>query len=174
MTDALIQAARDGDEQALTQLIQEHYEAIYRFCCWKVRDRETARDITQETFLRFIAALSRYTSQGKLRAYLYTIARNLCADWHKRKPAYLLAEPDHAFDPLPLSHQGLDDDQLWLRDLVERLPDHQREAVILRYGHDLKLSEIAQITQTTRFTVQYRLKGALTALRSQMKGGPNE
>ena len=65
--------------------LEEEYDKIYRYCYYKLRSRETAEDITQETFLRFFASDS-YYDRGQALRYLYTIARNLCVDeWRKSK-----------------------------------------------------------------------------------------
>ncbi len=62
----------------LSMDIEEQYEKIYRFCYYRVHNRETSQDLTQETFLRFLN--SHYKERGKRIRYLYTIARNLCIE----------------------------------------------------------------------------------------------
>ena len=59
--------------------LEEQYDKIYRYCYFKIRQREIAEDITQETFLRFFER-SDYISKGRSLQYLYTIARHLCID----------------------------------------------------------------------------------------------
>ena len=81
--------------------IEDEYDKIFRFCYWKVRSKEIAEDLTQETFLRFLD--SQYTEQGKRIRYLYTIARNLCIDEsRKHKPAEIhdeVPDPETGKDP---------------------------------------------------------------------------
>lgn len=62
--------------------IDEHYDKVFRFCYWKVHNKEIAEDITQETFLRYFK--SNYQEKGKELNYLYTIARNLCIDEYSK------------------------------------------------------------------------------------------
>ena len=64
--------------------IEEQYEKLLKYCYMKVNSRELAEDITQETFLRFWQTQS-YQNMGKEMAYLYSIARNLCLDYFKKK-----------------------------------------------------------------------------------------
>lgn len=64
--------------------LEEQYDKIYRYCYFKVHSRETAEDITQETFLRFFESRN-YEDTGKPLHYLYTVARNLCIDEYRRK-----------------------------------------------------------------------------------------
>ena len=64
--------------------IEEEYDKIFRYCYWKVHNKEIAEDITQETFLRFLQ--SNYDERGKRIRFLYTIAGNLCIDEFRKKP----------------------------------------------------------------------------------------
>ena len=71
--------------------LKEQYEKIFRYCFFKVNDREAAEDITQETFLRFLESPN-YTDMNKELRYLYTIAGNLCADHFRKRQAEELSE----------------------------------------------------------------------------------
>ena len=64
--------------------IEEQYDKIYRYCYFKLHNRELAEDVTQETFLRYLEHYNCITTVSALK-YLYTIARNLCVDEY-RKP----------------------------------------------------------------------------------------
>jgi RNA polymerase sigma factor (sigma-70 family) len=70
--------------------IEEQYEKIYRFCFYKVKDRDAAEDITQTTFLKMLQ--SDYEECGKQMNYLYSIAGNLCADWYRGRAREYPAE----------------------------------------------------------------------------------
>ena len=74
--------------------LHEQYDKIYRYCYFKLNHRETAEDITQETFLRYFASIhsTRYEEKGKALQYLYTIARNLCIDEFRKQPMEQLPE----------------------------------------------------------------------------------
>ena len=63
--------------------IEEQYDKIFRYCCFRIYDRQLAQDITQETFLRFFGQDLRLDN-GRELSYLYTIAKNLCADEFKK------------------------------------------------------------------------------------------
>ena len=64
--------------------LKEQYDKLLRYCYMKTKDRFTAEDIVQETFLKFWQSCS-YKDTGKETAYLYTIARNLCMNEFRRK-----------------------------------------------------------------------------------------
>lgn len=73
-------------------IILNNYDDIYKYCYWKVKNHSDAEDLTQETFLRFVQTLSNYSEQGKPKALLYTIARNLCINLYKQARPLPLSE----------------------------------------------------------------------------------
>ncbi|MCD8190867.1 MAG: RNA polymerase sigma factor [Clostridiales bacterium] len=73
--------------------IDEQYDKLYRYCYYRLHDREEAEDVTQETLLRYFSSQRRLGGEAAL-CYLYTIARNLCIDrYRKPKPESLTEEP---------------------------------------------------------------------------------
>ena len=66
-------------------LIKKYYRDIYTYCFCRVEDRQTAQDLTQEVFLRFLQNLDSYEHTGKLKNYLYVTAGNLIKDHYKKR-----------------------------------------------------------------------------------------
>lgn len=158
-----------GSKHEMEELVRENYAAIYRYCYWKVGNAADAQDITQESFLRFFEQLASYTNQGKPRALLYTIARNQCINWHKKARACPFGDaPPMAQTPAPNAYAELEE-RLLMQDYLSRLPPEQQEAVLLRYGQELQVNEIATIMQTSRFAVVHKLKRALATLKAAMQ-----
>lgn len=157
------------DSDALEQLIREHYPDIYRYCCCHVKNRTDAEDITQEVFLKFLSSLERYAEYGKIKNYLYVIARNQILDYGKRQKIRLIeALPENMADNEAM--QGCDlDERLQLSDAVADLEEFERELIILRYYQDLTIKEIAMITGKAPSTVRYTLKKAEKILRSSLE-----
>lgn len=154
---------KDEGRTALENIICENYDAVYQYCFWKVHNAEDAQDITQEVFYRFIHHGGGYQEKGKIRAYLYTIARNLCVDWSVQNGRYQrqnLPENITAADPMESSILKMD-----LKQLTDALPEEQREILLLRFGQELSVEEIAGILNTNRFAVYYQMKLALARLR---------
>ena len=81
----LLMKMKQGEEDAFDKFIRKYYEEILKYCTYHCFDSEYARDLTQETFLRFFANLSVYQYCGKTKNYLYTIAGNLCKNYYKKK-----------------------------------------------------------------------------------------
>ena len=140
--------------------IREQYDKLFKYCCSRVSSRETAEDITQEAFLRF---LEHPEYQGKPHEiqYLYTIARNLCVDEYRKKP------PDELPEDVPDDHPGESAwiDRIALRAVLDRLPDEEREIIVMRYISDLSVADIARIHGVTWFSMNRRIKNILARMR---------
>lgn len=153
------------NEEEMEAIIRENFDSIYRYCYWKIGNSADAQDISQETFLRFIENLPNYANQGKPRALLYTIARNLCINWRKRTKPCSLDEELPIIDTSSLYVYEQIEDRLSLQGHIDALPEEQQEAILLRYGQELRVNDIAAIMGTSRFVVMYRLRNALATLK---------
>lgn len=153
------------------ELVERYYPDIFRYIYWRVRDRQIAEDITQETFLKAIRYYGSMGKQLKYRALLYKIAANLCVDLSRRKSTEPLREDIPGEDAGFGQVEATDS----FAKLVEQLPEGQKEIVTLRFGHDLKMREIAGIVKLPLRTVQSRLRAALKSLKTSItKGGRHE
>ena len=74
----LLQKIEKGDASCWEELAAMYYDDILRYCLYHTRDRETAEDAVQETFLKVIRYFPRYKNKGKFRAFLYKVASNTC------------------------------------------------------------------------------------------------
>ncbi len=147
------------------KIIAAHYEDIYKFCCWKIRDPTEAQDITQDTFIRFMNAAKTYADIEKPKALLYTIAKNLCLNWINRAHPKSLDALEIEDTP---SVNDFSDESIRKTDLynaLSALPDDRQEILLLRYGQELKVNEIAEILGLSRFQVMYKIRGALNQLK---------
>lgn len=143
--------------------LQEQYDKIYKYCCFRVKSRETAEDLTQETFLHYYRQ-DGCASQGKPLAYLYTIARNLCVDHYRRRQTQPLAEETPAPDDTPAVLT-----RLAVAQAVQDLPPALRELVALRYGAGLSVGETAAALGLSRFAVYRQMNQALGQLKQTLR-----
>ncbi len=145
--------------------LEEQYDKIFRYCCFKLYDRQLAQDMTQETFLRFYRRELRLDS-GKELAYLYTIARNLCADALRKKTVYSLdaiaeeASPDTSEELI---------DSLTMREAITKLPQEEQELLFLRYVNEISVTSICKMTGMSRFAVYRRLSKTVKRLKEELK-----
>lgn len=143
--------------------LEEQYDKIYRYCYFKLRHRETAEDITQETFLRFFRN-PEYRNTGKALRYLYTIARNLCIDEYRKSPVMPLPEslPEDSFTEDVLT-------RLSLRNALNHLEEPERELLLLRYVNEMPLSELCGFYGISRFSLYRRLNKATGKLKENLR-----
>lgn len=153
---------------AMEEMISAYYEQIYRFCYWKTGDRVEAQDLTQDTFFRFLDSAQTYSDIENPGAFLYTIARNLCLNWHKRIRTISLEELDHCEPYAAEDFSEMSASKVALSGAVSALPEQLREILLLRYGQDLKVGEIAEILGLSRFQVMYRIRSALYQLKRNL------
>ena len=144
--------------------MEEQYDKIYRYCYFKLRHRETAEDITQETFLRYFEKYHCATAEQTLKC-LYTIAGNLCTDeYRRRRPAVPLDEtlPDHSKEEQILTGFAV-------KSALSQLENSDQELLLLRYVNEVPVSAIGQILGISRFAVYRRLLAAAKCLREKLE-----
>lgn len=158
-----------ANSKDLEDIISAHYNDIYKFCCWKTHNHIQAQDITQDTFIRFMNSVDSFADIKKPKALLYTIAKNLCLNWLNTKQPLSLDAQESPDTPAEDDFANESVQKICLSDAVSTLPDDQQEILLLRYGQDLKVSEIAEILGLSRFQVMYRERCALDRLRKTIR-----
>lgn len=147
--------------------IENYYDKIYRYICFKVNNKTLAEDLTQETFLRFLKSESKEPER-----YLYTIARNLCIDEFRRiKPVSTEDE-----EMLVVS-EGFEDEILEKQTIsgaLKKLSEEDREIVILRFVNEEPVGEIAKMFGISRFALTRRLNKAKSLLKEELERGSHE
>ncbi|MCR5601234.1 MAG: sigma-70 family RNA polymerase sigma factor [Ruminococcus sp.] len=143
--------------------INEQYDKIYRYCFLKVRHKETAEDITQETFLRYLEHPD-YKSVDKTLQLLYTIAGNLCKDEFRKKKASELSDTAPSNDDIEDSVlSGFD-----LKQALNKLSEDDKEIILLRYVNEVPVNVIAKMQNISRFALNRRINRILTSLHEYM------
>lgn len=142
--------------------LSEQYDKIYRYCYFKLHHKETAEDITQETFLRYFGSI-RYEEKGKALQYLYTIARNLCIDEFRKRQS----------EQLPKVHMDVDMEErlltvLSIRTALLKLDRESQELLLLRYVNEVPISVICNIMGISRFAVYRKTNRALKQIKEQL------
>ncbi len=145
--------------------LEEQYDKLYRYCYFKLYNIQLAQDITQEAFLRYFQQKSKLDSKKEL-PYLYTIARNLCIDYYRKKSALCWnnLETGEGYDPTEHWISDLD-----LRRAIMKLSSEERELILLRYSNEISISEISKITGLSRFAIYRRLSRILKRLKEEME-----
>jgi RNA polymerase sigma-70 factor (ECF subfamily) len=178
--EELVARSVDGDADSFNQLILRWERPIYALAYRTIGREEEARDIVQETFLRAFRALPGFKGQAKFSSWLYRIALNLCRDWIRRQRRTPTVPMPEGVDLVELaSEQGPVEsiEELVARreisavvaEAMQRLPEEQRTAIVLKEYHGLTFQEIADLQGCPLSTVKTRLYQGLSVLRRQLE-----
>jgi RNA polymerase sigma-70 factor (ECF subfamily) len=157
--DALIRAAQAGDADAFEQLLEAHYDTLYRFAFKWSGHRADAEDITQQACIKLAGALSSYRFESAFTSWLYRVVVN-CAKDHAR------AQGRHAGEDLEAAAvQGAGgardvSHHAWLWQVLGKLdglPDGIRETLLLVHAEGLTHGEAAAVLDVKESTVSWRL-----------------
>jgi len=166
----------NGDESALSSLIERHQSKIYGFIYSKINDRDLSDDIFQDTFIKVIKTLKTksYNEEGKFLPWVMRIAHNLVVDYFrkaKKMPFLRETEEFSIFNYMTDNSQTienqmiLDQVEVDLTRLLNELPDDQKEVILMRMYQDLSFKEIAELTGVSINTALGRMRYALLNLR---------
>lgn len=169
----LMRLIAQGKTEYVEEVARRYYDDVYRFLIFKTGDRELAGDLTQETFLRFIRYLDSYQERN-LKGYLLTLAMNVCRD-HWKKDTCRRSEESLE----QLWEEGLQEEprlcgenaqertagRIVLKEALMRLPDFQREAILLYYYYGFKSGEIGKMTGVSASTVKSRIRQGCAKLK---------
>lgn len=168
----LVSGIKAGDRSALDSLVRRWYPRICGYAFKMLRNEQDAYDVTQETFVAMMQGLRDYRAGRKFESWLFTIAHNKCMDHLRARKKD--AASDGTQDDCPSPEPPLDESvtvSIAVRQAVDRLPDSQRETVILRYFHQFSAGEISRMTRTPLPTVKSRLKSAKKLLSEYLREG---
>ena len=166
-----------GDSSAISQLIERHSRRVRDYIRMMVKDRDLAEDLFQETFVKVVRVIDegRYVDSGKFLSWVLRIAHNQVIDhFRAQKQDKSISESDAGYDVLGTLRfaEHTVEDQLIaeqiaadVRNLIELLPDEQREVVKMRYYANLSFKEIAEQTGVSINTALGRMRYALINLR---------
>jgi len=163
-------------DQDIDAIFNEAYElyadAIFRHCYFRVFDRDRARDLMQDTFMKTWEYMNKGEQIDNIRAFLYRVANNLVIDdVRKKKEASLDTMMEAGFNP------GVDAsvemkakvDEWKVLSTFHKIDKHYREVLVMRHVDGLSPSEIAEITGESTNVISVRLHRAIQQLRTHLK-----
>jgi RNA polymerase sigma-70 factor (ECF subfamily) len=179
----LVRLFLDGNSASLDQLLTRHKSKIFSFILSKVKQRSIAEDIFQDAFFKVITSLKKgkYNEEGKFLPWVMRISHNLVIDHfrkQKRIPVIGKSKKFEDFDIFdvidnnqPSKEQNImvDEQTKMLKNLIETLPQSQKEVLIMRHYEDLSFKEIAEKTGVSINTALGRMRYALLNVRKQME-----
>jgi RNA polymerase sigma-70 factor (ECF subfamily) len=170
---------RQGDLDALTDILPQFQFSLYRFLLRMVQEPALAEDLFQQTWLRVIEKISTYKPSRPFQSWLFSIARNLAIDHLRRKKSFSIDAPDEfgeAFvdnmaiaGPNPLEEVLEFERGIILSEALGKLPAIHREVLALRFEEGMSLEQIAEVVDIPLSTVKSRLSRALDSLRKHVE-----
>ena len=179
--DMLVQAYMEGKDSAFDELLARNQQQLFDFILALTRDKDKADDLFQETFIRAIVKMKdgQYFNQGKFLYCLMRIARNLLIDdvrKQKKEQAVNISD-DELLTVIDCGHPYKSREDMLvaeelsghMRQLMDLLPDEQREVVLMRYYQGLQFKDIAEITNVSINTSLGRMRYAIRNMRRMAK-----
>jgi RNA polymerase sigma-70 factor (ECF subfamily) len=167
-----------GDTDTTFEIaFEQHVDELFRYCSLRISDRERARELTQETYLRAWEYLQKGEAVREFRPFLYHILRRLIIDdYRKKKTVSLDAMITDDADSIIESHipQSEHDEMEEAMDrfdggrsleALQKLPELYRETLMYRYINSLSLEEIANITNESENVISVRIHRGLKKMR---------
>lgn len=168
----LVRQIKQGNKSLFEELIRRYYDDIYRFCYYKTSNRDISYDLTQETFMKLIKYFNSYQEKSSFKSYLFSITINVCNNYYKQN-----SRKDKDIENIDESRFCNDKQigsKLFVNELLEQLPDYQKDAIVLKYLYGFKIKEIARITNQKVPTVKSRLKQGLERMKNNVRGLDDE
>lgn len=183
VTDAELMARiQAGDEGSFTELVTRYQRRFYRLAFGYLRNHEESLDAVQESFIKLYRARATWEPRANPYTWAYRIVANQCVDIIRRRKGQAAASLDDdevglsrtiadekAIDPLQL--QLSVEERRKVMQAVLKLPQRQREIIILRHYEDLSLQEIADAQGCALGTVKSSLHRAIASLRQILERG---
>ncbi|MBS1565775.1 MAG: sigma-70 family RNA polymerase sigma factor [Bacteroidetes bacterium] len=172
----LIRLFKEGNINALNQLIERYKDKIYTSIYLLLKDKYLAEDMFQNTFIKVIETIrnGNYNEEGKFLPWVIRIAHNLCLDHFrkvKRSPSIKSADGEMMLDGLLDNSEGVESKMMKaqthdkVRRLVDLLPNDQREVIVLRHYGGFSFKEVAAMTNCSINTALGRMRYGLINLR---------
>lgn len=172
----LVKGFMNGNEQCFELLLSRYKSKVFTTIYLIVKDRYIAEDLFQEVMIKIVRMIrsGKYNEEGKFLPWVVRIARNLAIDHFRkvqRTPLQRETTEFSIFNSIPQSERSAeeqiiqDENSRYIKELIQELPDKQREVLIMRSYSDLSFKEIAGITGVSINTALGRMRYALLNLK---------
>jgi RNA polymerase sigma-70 factor (ECF subfamily) len=159
-------------EELFNSLYDTHADAIFRFCFFKTGDREIAKDLTQDVFIKVFNYLVKGEEILNEKTFIYAIAKNVVIDfWRKKKAVNERDLPEDFMSSVPSQSntEVFAEYQIFLS-LLDKLSPSDREVIILRFIEDMSSKDMAELLRERENTILVRISRATTKLKELVEG----
>jgi RNA polymerase sigma-70 factor (ECF subfamily) len=172
--DVILVRASQGDQEAFGLLYERYVDRIFNYIYYRTGNVNDAEDLTARVFQRALHHITNYTDRGlPFSAWLYRIAHNLVANWHRDRSrrqeiplsdAPLVAKGEHPETTLVHTEE-----QEALLRLIRRLPADRQQLLILKFVEHLSNAEIGEIMERSEGAVKSLYHRTLLSLRDEIE-----
>jgi len=168
----VVRRATAGDPQAFAELYGAYLDPIYRYVYYRTGGAQDAEDVTETVFTNAWRAIGRYRQNGvPFRAWLYRIASNAVADFHRaRRPLEPLEEALHAGRADLEADLEATEDARELGRGLRKLPEESQQVLLLRFVEGFSHAEVADVLGKSEGACRVLQHRALSALRKHLNG----
>jgi RNA polymerase sigma-70 factor (ECF subfamily) len=171
--DALMQAVRDGDENAFGEIVDRYKDSLVNYLTHLVRSRDRAEEIAQDAFVRLYRSAANYRERERLGPYLFRIATNLTVSEIRRERRWSLLLPRYNASttpniPSPDANLITDEIQRQVAAALEKLPVKYRAPLVLFEIEEWSYEEIATTLSLPNGTVKSRISRARELMRKHL------
>jgi len=174
LTDAELISLAKEDKDAFGELYERYVKRIYNYVYYRTSNHHDAEDLTAKVFMRALKHIPKYDERGvPFSAWLYRIAHNLVANWHRdRSRRKILPLDDYSGRDtsveLPEKQTEAQEEIAHLMESIRRLPEERQQLLILKYIERLPNSQIGDIMDRTEGAIKSLYYRTLSALRDDL------
>ena len=185
LSDAeVISHYKAGNEEVFAVLVNRYKSKVFTKIFYIVKDKYIAEDLTQDVFIKAVNTIKsgKYNEEGKFAQWVSRVAHNLAIDFfrkNKRHPTITMEDGSNIFNTLKFAEDSFEvekiknETKVLVRDLIKKLPENQREVLIMRHYEDMSFQEIAEATGVSINTALGRMRYALINLRKHLSENNN-
>lgn len=161
----LVRLFKSGDPNAFDAIVRRFQDRIFRLAAVYLYDEQQAADATQEVFVRSFKGLRRFQFRSAPFTWLYRATRNVCHEYNRKRHSEALPDDLPDTSSVPERQVSSLETARQVRSLVAKLPERQREVVMLRLFEELSVKEAALAMGCREGTVKALLHKAMNNLR---------
>ena len=176
--ETLVSLYQEGNNSAFDILLKRYESKVFSYLLYSVKNQELAEDLFQDVFVKMVVRIKngQYTENGKFSSWMMRIVHNHLIDHYRTTPSERIISNDESevdlFNNADIAvnenrEQEMIDQQTLseVRELIAKLPDAQREVLLMRVYDELSFKEIAQKTNCSINTALGRMRYAILNLR---------
>lgn len=174
LSDPELVALAKDDKDAFGELYERHVKKIYNYLYYRTGNQHDAEDLTARVFFRAMSHVENYTERGvPFQAWLYRIAHNLMANWHRDRSRRKIIPLDEyiaagLYSEAPDRAAEDAEEREALLAAIRRLPEDRQQLLLLKFVEQMSNAEIGEIMGRTEGAIKSLYHRTLSALRDDL------